>query len=350
MKKTAVAAALAAVPACMLACPALADSAHDHAPIGVMADHAHDKGEVMLSYRFMRMEMQGNRIGTDSATPDQIVTTVANPYAPPSTLRVVPTSMDMDMHMFGAMWAPTDRITLMAMANYVSKSMDHITYQGMMGTNRLGEFTVDPEGFGDTRLSAILSLQKTASARTVLAVGASLPTGSIDKSDTVLTPMNTTPELTLPYAMQLGSGTVDPFASITHAASSGPWSWGAQAAATLRLYDNSEDYHLGDEGMVTAWAGFSPVPELALTLRAEAKAWGEISGRDVRVGAPVQTANPENYGGKQLSLLAGANYAFHGALEGHRLAAEIGVPVYRDLNGPQMETDLTATLGWQIAF
>ena len=40
----------------------------------------------------------------------------------------------------------------------------------------------------------------------------------------------------------------------------------------------------------------------------------------------------------------------HGWLEGHRLAAEVGVPVYQNLAGPQLETDLIATLGWQKAF
>ncbi len=39
-----------------------------------------------------------------------------------------------------------------------------------------------------------------------------------------------------------------------------------------------------------------------------------------------------------------------GGLRGHRLAFELGVPVYQDLNGPQLETNWTATLGWQLAF
>ena len=32
-----------------------------HAPIGVMGDHTHEQGEVMLSYRYMRMGMNGSR-------------------------------------------------------------------------------------------------------------------------------------------------------------------------------------------------------------------------------------------------------------------------------------------------
>ena len=34
-------------------------------PIGVMGAHAHSTGDWMFSYRFMRMDMEGNRDGTD---------------------------------------------------------------------------------------------------------------------------------------------------------------------------------------------------------------------------------------------------------------------------------------------
>ncbi len=125
-----------------------------HAPIGVMGEHMHKKGEGMLSYRAMRMEMDGNRIGSDSVSPETIATTVPNrffgrPMQPP-TLRVVPTRMTMDMHMFGMMYAPTNNLTLMAMVNYIEKEMDHVTFRGPRGTTRRGTFTTKSEGIGDT--------------------------------------------------------------------------------------------------------------------------------------------------------------------------------------------------------
>ena len=39
-----------------------------HAPIGVMGEHVHSKGEWMASYRYMRMNMEPNRIGTDDVS------------------------------------------------------------------------------------------------------------------------------------------------------------------------------------------------------------------------------------------------------------------------------------------
>ena len=124
-----------------------------HAPIGVMGDHLHPKGGWMLSYRFMHMEMDGNLDGSDDIGATRIATTVPNrffgmPRQPP-TLRVVPKRMSMDMHMFGAMVAPADWVTLTAMASYVEKEMDHVTFRGPKGTAQLGDFTTRSDGFGD---------------------------------------------------------------------------------------------------------------------------------------------------------------------------------------------------------
>ena len=139
-----------------------APRADAHGPIGVMGEHRHHQGELMLSYRYMRMQMEGNLIGEDSVTPEQIVTTVPNrffgqPMQPP-TLRVVPTEMSADMQMFGAMYGLTDRVTLMAMLPYIDKNMDHITFKGPVGTTRLGRFTTDTDGVGDFSFGGLIGL------------------------------------------------------------------------------------------------------------------------------------------------------------------------------------------------
>ena len=59
-----------------------------------MGEHMHKKGEWMLSYRYMHMDMDGSRIGTKKVSPQTIATTVPNrffgqPMQPP-TLRIVP--------------------------------------------------------------------------------------------------------------------------------------------------------------------------------------------------------------------------------------------------------------------
>ena len=346
-----------------LACctPAFAHDAHteprayDHAPIGVMSDHLHKKGEFMLSARYMRMEMEGTRIGTNSVTPEQIVTTIPNQFAgqpmQPPTLRVVPTEMPMDMYMLGAMYAPTNNVTLMVMTMYGERSMDHITFQGGMGTTRLGTFSTKSPDFGDTKVAALVQLYDNVAHKVHLNAGLSVPTGSITDEGTLLTPMGGTQTVRLPYQMQLGSGTWDLEPGVTYVGHEGNWNWGAQARATIRLGDNSSAYSLGDRFEATSWLAYGLTDSFSVSTRLKAATQGTIDGQDPRIVAPVQTAQTNFQGGDRLDILFGANYLFKdGALKGNRLAVEAGCPVTQNLNGPHLETDFTLTVGWQIAF
>lgn len=329
--------------------------ADGHAPIGVMGDHLHKAGEWMVSYRFMRMDMEGNRDGTSDLDPEEIAITVPNRFfgntGQPPTLRIVPTDMTMDMHMFGGMFAPTDWLTLMAMGSYVEKDMDHITFQGATGTTRLGEFTTETEGFGDTRLSALVGLYNDETHRLHLNAGISLPTGSIDEKDDILAPNGQRPKIVLPYPMQIGSGTYDLMPGVTYSGNAGQFGWGSQYGAEVRLGRNDEGYSLGDVHWATAWGSYLWDDWISTSLRLNGRVQDEIDGRDSRIAGPVQTADPDNQGGERLDVGVGINLAGQdGWLRGHRLAAEVLVPVYQRLNGPQLETDWIVTVGWQFAF
>ncbi len=362
MKSVSIAALSAALCTIVTTAPGAAHEgthAADHAPIGVMGDHSHDAGEIMFSYRFMHMDMGGSRIGTDTITPDQTVTTVPNRFfgAPmqPPTLRIVPTDMRMDMHMFGAMYAPTDWVTLMAMGSYVAKEMDHVTYQGGMGTTVLGGFTTDPQGFGDTTVGALFPLSKDddnmgGDHEIVARAAVSLPTGSTTQTDQILTPMGGTPTVRLPYPMQLGSGTYDLKPAITYRGNEGALGWGAQYNATIRLGDNDRGYALGDIHEATAWISYEPAHWISFSGRVAARTTGAVEGIDPNIVGPVQTANPDFHGGERIDLFFGVTLAAQGDLDGQRLAIEVGAPVHQDLNGPQMDTNWTLTVGWQGTF
>ena len=64
-----------------------------HAPIGVMGDHGHKSGEVMLSYRFMAIDMQGLQSGTTPLETTDVV----------KDFMITPTQMGMQMHMSGSL-------------------------------------------------------------------------------------------------------------------------------------------------------------------------------------------------------------------------------------------------------
>ena len=335
--------------------------ADDHAPIGVMADHAHKKGEVMVSFRYMHMDMAGNRIGTDPVSPDTIVTTVPNRFAgapmQPPTLRIVPTAMRTDMYMLGAMYAPSDTVTLMAMGQYLEKEMDHLTYMGGMGTTTRGTFQTNPKAFGDTKLAALFPLigipkpGAAAADELTFKAGVSLPTGSTDETAAILTPMGGTPTVRVPYMMQAGTGTWDLEPALTYKGRRGAIGFGAQVAASIRLDRNKWGYAFGDNYSGTAWLSYRAAQWISLSARAKAQTTGRIEGIDVKIMGPVQTANPLFQGGERFDLIGGINLVgTHGPLAGHRLGIELGAPIHQDLNGPQMEGDWMLTVGWQKAF
>ncbi|MDE2762781.1 MAG: hypothetical protein OXQ94_18130 [Gemmatimonadota bacterium] len=67
-----------------------------HAPIGVMGEHTHERGEWMLSHRFMRMSMAGNRDGTERLETADVL----------RDFMVAPLDMTMTMHMGGSCSPP----------------------------------------------------------------------------------------------------------------------------------------------------------------------------------------------------------------------------------------------------
>ncbi len=335
--------------------PAPVSRPDSHAPIGVMGDHLHKKGEFMVSYRFMHMNMEDNRDGSDDLSPETIVTTVANrffgmPMQPP-TLRVVPTEMTMNMHMFGLMYAPANWITLMAMTMLVKQEMTHITFQGGMGTTQLGTFVTEANGLGDTRLTALIKLISSGNNRLHLNAGVSFPTGSITEEDDILTPMDMRPTVRMPYPMQLGSGTFDLLPGITYYSRQGAIGWGGQLSGTVRTGENDQEYSLGNVFQVTAWGSYMWAPWISTAVRLTNTNRGEIEGIDQMITLPVQTADPDFQGGSWLDGSISINLIGQsGIIRNHRLALEYGLPIAQDLNGPQMKAKSNLMVGWQYAF
>jgi hypothetical protein len=177
----------------------------------------------------------------------------------------------------------------------------------------------------------------------------SLPTGSIEEKDQ--TPASMGNEVILPYPMQLGSGTYDLRPAITWSKLNQGWSWGAQTTATIRLGgDNDRDYRLGNALDVQSWVAWNPSSAISVSSRLQWQSWQNIEGADPAPSVNpmmVPTADPERRAGRRTDLHLGVNWLSSG---GHRLALEYGVPVQQNLNGPQLEVDSTATIGYQYAF
>jgi hypothetical protein len=309
---------------------------HDHfgtEPIGVMGAHAHSRGDWMVSLHSMRMDMDGNRDGTSRMSTSDVFA---------AGYMIAPKSMTMDMYMLSAMYGVSEDLTVMLMLPWLDIKMDHERANG-------AKFTTHSSGIGDANFSSLYKLGQWGAHQLNLNAGLSIPTGSIDEEDD--TPMGANQHL--PYPMQLGSGTWDLLPGLTYLGQGEGLSWGAQGVAVLRLGENDNDYTLGDRFKLTGWVSRAWTPDWQSSLRLDAQWWGNIDGSDKKIPAMmigiVPTADPDLRAGRRVSLLVGAAFAPQiGLLRGHRLALEVGRPVYQNLDGPQLETDWTAALGWQL--
>tara|TARA_R110002096_G_scaffold4501_42_gene21339 strand:+ start:4954 stop:6042 length:1089 start_codon:yes stop_codon:yes gene_type:complete len=319
--------------------PARVDS---HAPIGVMGDHTHSAGEIMLSYRYMQMAMGGHRSGTDSLSSQEVYHRGFGAAA---------TQMDMHMHMFGMMYAPSDWLTLMAMVNYIEKDM-HLVAAPATGHGHghggghahTGTFGHSSAGAGDVTLGGLIKIYDANRQRIHLNLSLGLPTADVDEmQDGVF----------LPYGMQLGRGTWNIRPGLTYLGQTDRLSWGAQAIGTFDLEEeNDSGFSYGNNVNTTAWLAIPLTDCLSISGRINYFHEDAIDGH--YNGAHNHVAPPHfqpNYGGDYLDGGLGLNfYASGGFFQGHRLALEWLFPLYQDLNGVGMERDHSFVVGWQKSF
>lgn len=305
---------------------------------GDMIYHTHPAGMWMLSYQYMRMNMEGLRDGTTDVDNDSVGYKRQAEYE----YMMIPTKMTMDMHMLMAMYGITDAWTVMVMPSYLDTKMDMIMDMGPM----MGRGPSDPMstgGLGDTEVRGAYKINKVLTA----SLGLSLPTGSV--SETVTSMKKT---FRAPYDMQLGSGSYDLKPALTYNALSADakWNWGAQAQYVWHTAENDNGWKYGDSLKVNGWLQRALGPASGW-LRVAYGNQGRIHGKDdqiedLRSWSPMPDADPANYGGTRIDGAVGASYSF-GPVS---LGLEFGVPLYQDFNGLQVKSDWATTAGLQVMF
>ena len=313
-----------------------------NAPIGVMGDHLHPKGEWMVSYRFMDMSMEDNFQGSNKLSVAE-----ARAMGPTGSYMMVPVEMSMRMQMLGVMYAPTGRNTLMLMFNHLDQEME---VEMMNGTR----FQTASRGVGDSSLTWLIGLRDHRSFSWHFGAGFHMPTGSIGAKDR--TPMSGGQEIQLPYSMQLGSGTWDlePSLTILSKHGQGRWSGGGKIRGKFRTGKNRQGYALGDTFGAQLWTAWMWNHSMSSSLRLDYQNWGEVDGQDRDLSATpmmMPTADPSRRSGNRLDLGLGMNLlGSKGAWSGHRLALEWKGALRQDLDGPQLGVESSWTLGYQKAF
>lgn len=294
-------------------------------PFGIMTGQA---GKWMVGYRFVFEKMDGNLVGTRHISEPEILT----------RFFATPTDMTMQMHMFTLMYAPTDKLTLMAMLPYIRKDMNHLTVDG----KRFAERT---DGIGDVELRGMYSVYETKDLRHrfLLNGGVGLPTGSIDK---------TMAGMRLEYPMQIGSGTFSLLPGFTYLGQALPWGWGADFNSMVRLGMNEHDYRLGNRYHLSVWGARQLTNWVSLSAGASGEWWENIRGSDSLLDPTDEpTKDPNLQGGKRLNALFGVT--FHppnGFFKDQQFLIQGDLPVARSLDGPQLQRKFMVHVAWQWEF
>ncbi|MEQ8786024.1 MAG: transporter [Pirellulaceae bacterium] len=310
-----------------------------HAPAGVMGDHFHEPGEFMVEYKLMHMEMNGNRFGTTR------VSNVAALDVTGISFAATPISMTMDMHMLHLMYGFTENMTLWLMPMYMEAEMNHLRRPGSMPAAVRGPtFTTLNSGFGDTAFGGLVRLYEGNTDILLLNAGWSVPTGNINHRTS--TPTGMPGEF--PYPMRLGSGSFNAIPTLTYKQFWQTNHMGVQLGANLPTHKNFSGYANPNQFWATSW--FSQVigESTVLSFRTEGAWRGDVAGADPQLNPMmISTANPNMRGGEWINLGYGGMYQF---FDGSRLNVELVQPVYQNLRGVQLETDLTLWASWSKAW
>ena len=329
-----------------------ATNATGHAPIGVMGDHYHKTNERMISIRYSAMQMKGNILHNNSISDQEIITSQINPFASmpnaPTYLSVVPQKMDMQMMMVGGMYAYSDNLTYMGMLMFMKNKMTSNTYKGTMDRAYLGSFQTGLDDISNFSFSALYKLAETNDNRWHLELGIDKSIGKNNNQDSMLTPMNTYMNMTMPYFMQMDEST-----KLITALTNNRGFNGLVLGSQIKKYSviGEKDWSFGDKLEISSWLQKSYDDSLAFSIRLLFTKKQNLSGSSLEIKSPVQSANPLNYGGSELEFGLGVNKIFNFFQKEHiRLGIEYLFSLNTNKNGLQMKNNNKLIIGYQMSF
>ncbi len=330
-------------------------------PMNIPGGGIPETKEFRFKLSAMTMAMDGLTRDGDSVSADSQLGMPMMMGQPTGKFMAVPTSMDMRMLNFTMGYSFSDRLFGGVMLMHKDNSME-MKFSDMMSTmTGQSGFTMDASGIADTMLMGKYRLfaddPLIPSQQASFFFGLSLPTGSIDETNSNH-PLALRQNELLPYGMQPGSGSYDPTIGILYQRSASPYWWGANAMYTARIHDNDRDYRLGDEARLDLYGMYQFRSNLLAQLQLNAEHRGDIDGQmdemlsgatghvtQGMAGSPLTTPqyDSNNYGGKKVLATVGLQWQ-PAAL--NIIDINIGVPLYQDLNGLQLEEESRVMLTW----
>lgn len=282
-----------------------------------------------ISIEHSRTELGDLRDGTDN---------VSASYLLGSGYSKVPLSGSVERTEIRAEYGLGDATTLRITIPMESRTLRFVDGMGNTTKERA-------QGLADVLIGTGVELSHKDGERAELELMVSVPTGSTrareSDSGGPVSPL-------LPYALQLGGGTYALNPSFTWTHWSRRWSFGSAVQASVPLGHNDRGWSRGEEVRLNSWVSRRIDPFRSVVLGVEYKQEDPIQGRDDSMDESLDPSfDPTFAGGKTLSL----DFGLHMISEkNNRLALEIGVPVWQDANGVQVEEDYHFSVAWWLSF
>lgn len=343
--------AAAAVPLCAGSAVAADKGAPDApaprppAPMGVFGADMPAKGKFVLAITPIWANLSGQLIGTQGVSSQYIVANTPWWVDPTRKVRLVPQNIAIASQTGVVSYGLSDKLAVIVTASIVEKRLEALTFRGPSGIAPLGRSYPDTFGLADFTTSAVYKVYQDPVHRLQVNLGFAYPFSFNTARFDLLQANGTTPNIRAFYGMQPGSGTFDILPGVVYAGNIDKWSWGLSYRARLPLARNAQNWRFGDLHEFNGWAGYTLIPGVTATFRASGTTQGQISGFDQQILGPAVPTNPAFYGGQRVELFGGG--VLSGKLIGYEAASvafEAGLPVYQNLNGPQIRKN------WQAGF
>jgi len=292
-------------------------------PVSLRGGYTLDRGQVLLSYRFERLGHDELQSGRDHVSPASLL----------GVYESAPETLDLDRHVFSALWSPVPQLTFQVELPFLRSVTDQIHRPAA----EIEGFETLSTGFGDVMLWVLYRVYRDAYSDLHLNLGLSFPSGSIAEAQPL--PLGATPGSLqrLSYPLQLGSGTVDLQPGFTYAGHYDAAAWGLQGLAILRAGTNEFDYILGNQYEVMLWGGWAWNEWLSnsFSMRWTQRFGG--TGADPRIDPTTSSMNDfDHHAFERLDALFGvAIEPSGGVLERTRWVLDAGLPAYQNFEGPQ---------------
>lgn len=215
--------------------------------------------------------------------------------------------------------------------------------------NQLFVLTTENDGIGDIEVEAMVKAYESASVRSLVSLGVEIPTGTIDaEGDNLATGGMTT----LPYNMQLGTGSLAIVPGVTAQTQNEFGTVGIQAKARLRLNNNDREYRYGDEVQAAVWGAYALTDQIALGSGFRVHRFGGIDGFDPWLDPLRDPAEDVVFSATTIaSIPLSLNVVLEeGILAGNAFSFEFDWPVYQNFDAFGLSSERTFRVTWNRTF